>query len=339
MTYAPSASSISRSRGTPLIRRLVVLSALVLAGLPAATATAAPAAPTVSVSASPTLIYPARDGYLDATTVSASVDTLTTASAQVVTSTGSPVKTLPTSGTGLEHSFTWNGTDDSGAVVRAGTYAVIVTATDAESQTATDQVAITVRPEKLTWVTWTRTLTPKQAAKTRRVGACASLRGDVNGWRGGFGFWSNSRCNGGVGDRSFVQVAFSSRVPTAGVFSYGAYRVDTVGRANRSVPRSTGVIGLFRASDETFPKLTVMRSGYRSHPSNTLQGNTAVAPDGWVAWNVLTGKGNRWDVRKFTVRLAVKVLRKPTAGVAAQSPSISSGPTTGDTTLGFVPTR
>lgn len=313
-----------------------MLSALVLAGLPAATATAATAAPTVTGSASPTIIYPAVDGYRDSTTVSASVDVMSSVSAQVLTSTGFVVKTLPASPAGLEHSFAWNGTNTAGRLIPAGSYTVRLTATDEASQTGTTDVAVTVRSEKLTWVTWTRTLTPKQADKDRLVGSCSALRGNVNGWTGAYGFWSNSRCNGGTDERSYVEVAFGSRVPTAGVFSYGAYRVDTVGRANASRPTSRGAIALFRASDGGFPKVNLMRSDYRTHVSSTLQGNTAVAPGGWVGWNVFTGEGHRWDARKFTVRLAIKVLRKPSAGFAAESPTITGDSRTGGTTQGFV---
>lgn len=294
-------------------------------------------APSVDLVASPTWLYPERDGYRDYTDLrSVSSEA---GSARVVIrrdATGVAVRVVDLAEAQTAHGFRWWGTYASGTRVPSGLYTATVTYTDAGDSTGTASVRLNVRPEKLTWVTWTRTLTPKQAAKGRFIGACSALRGNVNGWSGGFGFWSNSRCNGGVGDRSYVEAAFSSRVPTQGVFSYGAYRVDTVGRANASRPTSRGGIGLYRASDGTFPKLNLMRSNYRSHPSSSLQGNTAVSPAGWVRWNVFAGEGHRWDARRFTVRLAIKVLRKPSSGFAAQTPPVTGDSTAAGATRAFI---
>lgn len=266
----------------------------------------------IAATAFPTVIYPEIDRYRDSTDLTVRTRDGAVLSAEVIRSaTGAVVRDLAEEG-GLyrfDHALTWDGHTTTGAVAPAGAYIVRLRAEDASGNVATRDVSLTVRSGRLTWVTWTRTLTPGQALKHRNVGGCSSLRPGVNGWSGGLGLWSNTTCLGGSGPRSVAEAVYSSVVPKAGVFAYGDYSVTTTGRAATSRPGSTGTIALYRADPGDFPKRTTLPARYGATTSHVLRGSTAVMPEGSVAWSTYALAGHRYDVRSFVVRLKIRVIR------------------------------
>lgn len=267
--------------------------------------------PTISsADASPSVVYPERDGYRDTSTLNVSTADRAHLSADIVrVATGAVVRTVVEEGDAdFSHSLVWDGRTTAGLLAPAGAYVARLRAIDDAGNVVLRDLPLTVRGERLTWVTWSRTLTPGQALKHRNVGACSSLRPGVNGWRGGLGLWSNTRCRG-TGQRSVAEAIYTSKVPRAGVFDYGAYSVTTRGRSDASRPGSRGVISLYRAVVEDFPRYSSLPARYTATRSHVLEGSTAVSPEGWVGWSTFVSGGNRYDVRSFVVRLRIQVLR------------------------------
>lgn len=266
----------------------------------------------IVATASPTVIYPEIDRYRDSTDLTVATRDRAVLSAEVIRgATGAVVRDLAEEGGvyRFDHALTWDGHTSTGTVAPAGAYVVRLRAEDAAGNVATRDVSLTVRSGRLTWVTWTRTLTPGQALKHRNVGGCSSLRPGVNGWTGGLGLWSNTTCLGGSGPRSVAEAVYSSVVPKAGVFAYGDYSVTTTGRAATSRPGSTGTISLYRADPGDFPKRTTLPARYGATTSHVLRGSTAVMPEGSVGWSTYALAGHRYDVRSFVVRLKIRVIR------------------------------
>lgn len=202
--------------------------------------------------------------------------------------------------------LTWSGTNNSGRVVREGTYDIRYELSDAVGNTSvSNSVSATVSRKRLVWNWWTKKVTPAASMVDRHVGRCSTLsRPSARGWAGSIGLYSNTRCRS-ASDPSLVATVHSVRVPRAR--EYGRLRVAVDGGAATSAPRSVAVLryltdrGRWEAPAQLDPSL-------RHHPGQTAWGDYFIRPHRRFVWAVATARGAQYDVKLFTVKVWYMVL-------------------------------
>lgn len=266
-----------------------------------------------SVTSSASTFYPYPDGYHDTVNaqVAAPADGGGTGTLQVRSSTGAVVRTFTNRTLVDGTTVSWNGTNNGGKRVPAGRYRFRTILTDAAGNTDTDTSSpFTVSAKRLVVKHFRTVVTAQRSLVENDSGRCSSLRKPgLELGAGSVGYYSESKCTGRPRDGS--QLAFGIhlvKVPSA--VSYGTLAMRAYGRAAK--PRSRAIAFLVNS--------TGANSG--SGPSHWLTGAA-----GWhsmgsyaksrnyiqagrrVAWAVVEGGGLRYDVSKFEVTLAYKVLQ------------------------------
>lgn len=202
---------------------------------------------------------------------------------------------VPWAATSLLGLADWDGRDDAGVVVPAGSYTVV--AVDALGNPSPITRTVTVSHAKGVLHTYRRTVSAAGSTIDKYVGRCSTLRRpSLRGWSGSLGYYSNSRCRR-TSRASTVSTLNAFRLPRTSAVRYLDARVDTYGGASRRVPRSHGLIRLWAADEWTSFEEVSRRVGTHTGPRRP----GAVDGDRWVVWNFATALGNRYDVKSFTV--------------------------------------
>ena len=211
-------------------------------------------APTVTgVTAATDTVFPAVDGYRDTTTltVSGQVEQWRPASVQVRNALGDTVRTLSVTdlapGDGVA-TVTWDGTDEAGNVVPAGTYSLRARATDGTGNTSdwVDGTTLTVDGRRLTTLTWTKAVSATDSLLMSSVGRCSVLRRpSAHRWAESIGLLSGYRCRSRRS--AYLRVSTQHRVTLPTIAAPGSYRtvaVSVYGGAAKTKPAQHGLDAL-----------------------------------------------------------------------------------------------
>lgn len=303
-----------------------VVAAAAVAGAATISAPAAAAPPdrtppvVQASSASPATFYPVVDGFRDTKRVDFVVTDETTTAHTVLTIdvVGGPdnasLRTYTRSQVApIQDSWQWDGRTTEGTLAPAGTYQMLVSATDPDGNVSESYgIPVTVSHARLVTKSFRRTVRAAGSKVDQFVGGCSALRRpSARGWTGSLGLYSNTRCRSD-GQRSVVATAHAIRVPRAFQNRYGSLTVKLYGGAARSRPSSKALLEYLRVRDKEW-----VQDKFVGSPVGTKSGNTATAglfvheksTEPWVAWGLMTAVGHRYDVRDFTVVLTYTVLQ------------------------------
>jgi hypothetical protein len=326
------------------VTRLPILALPAVLAVGLATSTLAPAGAAPPDDTVPTIevlgarwqkVYPAADGYRDATRVSytttdafdTAVDVTVTVSDGAANVLGSQVLTaVPT---GSEAIFQWDGSDLAGGALTAGDYTLTFTASDVAGNTSTaDAITLAVDEGRLVTKTYKNSITAKRSIVEKDVRRCGDLRGPVRGWRQSLGYYANARCNRS-GVASVAATVNGMYVPKAfkdadrGSF-YKNITVKTYGGNARQRPGAEGYLQYWNYADQKWFAGTTMGSRVGNHAGASRAAKPMVVPNGdkpYVIWSMLTANGHWYDVKKFSVVMKYQVMKRP----AVEAPAVPAG--------------
>lgn len=227
-----------------------------MSGVPASAETPDKTPPVVQASSSsPGTFYPVVDGYRDTKRVDFTVTDENTSDHTVLTidvvgTDNAPIRqyvrgqVAPYSG-----SWAWDGRTSGGTLAPAGTYSMLISATDPAGNVSEPfAVPVTLSPKRLVNKTMRRTVRAAGSKVDQYVGRCSTLRRpSARGWVGSLGLYSNTRC-GSNDERSLVATAHAVRVPKAFQNRYGSLVVKVYGGAARSRPNSRALLEYLRSA-------------------------------------------------------------------------------------------
>jgi hypothetical protein len=165
---------------------------------------------------------------------------------------------------------------------------------------------VNVNDAKVVTVTRAVTVTPSGSRIGGRVGACSTRRTpSLHGWAGSTSYLSNNRCRTTF-DASIVWTV--NRVRLASAVKYRWVRLGWYGgptTASTHDRASAAVYGVDNGTPQGwFNSLDFMAGQYLpSLPASQ------VVKDRYVSWGFQTDRGNRYDVKSFTITYRSDVLR------------------------------
>lgn len=196
-----------------------------------------------------------------------------------------------------EHAV-WNGRDESGHVVPAGTYTVA--SVDPLGNKSALSRTVTVSHANGVLKTFKKTVTVGGSKVDSLVGRCSTLKNPASrGWSGSRGYYANSRCKSTRGNDSVVITVHAAQLPSA--VKYGTFRVDTYGGASRGYRGSQATVMYSRASDDTPVAIRTLGSTLGTHTGATVSESPLLYPGRTVLWSVGTANFNHYDIKNFTV--------------------------------------
>lgn len=203
----------------------------------------------------------------------------------------------------------WDGTDDRGKVLPPGAYVLRGWTIDSlGNESAIGSARLRISPERLVRRTLRRTVTPAASVVDTTVGRCSRLaRPAARGWRGSFGYYTNTRCTRRARD-GIVGTVHRLRVPRAA--RYDTLRVSVFGGAARSRPGSQLFLDHLSVDRKWESRDARIRHHLGLHAGPGRSGEDLVQDDRLVYWAVYTGGGASYDVKSFTVTLTYDVLRR-----------------------------
>ena len=264
--------------------------------------TTAQAPPTLT--ATPGTFYPYVDGYRDTTKLSytgqepySRVDLFVRNAANA---------TVRAKQILVPADASWNGRNNVGSRVPAGVYNVFVRVIDSVGNLSYSPTAsVTVSDKKLLTITRAVTVTPKASIVTGVTGACSTRRTpSLHGWAGSTGYLSNTRCR-----TTFAasRVWTHNQVHLPSAVTYHWVRLGWYGGPTKAATRDRAIATLY-GTDNTaqgwFSSVDYMAAQYI--PS--VKGSRVVKA-GDVSWGFQTDRGNRYDVKSFTITYRADVLR------------------------------
>lgn len=269
-------------------------------------------------------VFPARDGYRDATrigfTVSDAVDAAVDVRVVVTDDADQPVGETLLAGvpTGVATELDWRGTDFRGGRLGAGNYTLTFSATDAAGNTSGPAArTITVDEGRLVTRTYKVSGTAQQSLVERDVRRCGTLKNKVRGWRGSFGYYANGRCSAS-GAPSVAATVNGAYVPEAFRDGDRAYYknivVKTFGGNARQRPGAKGTLQYWNYADQEWFAAKTMSSRVTTHAGQSKAANPMVVTGEdrpYVIWSMLTANGHWYDVKKFSVVLKYQVMKRP----------------------------
>lgn len=201
---------------------------------------------------------------------------------------------------------TWNGRRNDGSRVREGNYFVRLRVVDNLGNVGLSPVApVTVSDKKLVTVTKAVTVTPKASRVGGVVGACSTRRTpSLHGWAGSTGYLSNTRCRTTF-NASIVWTHNQVKLPRA--VTYRDVRLGWYGGPTKAASHHRAIATLYRKDGTPqgwFSSVDYMASQYIPWVKGWR-----VVDDGVVSWGFQTGRGNRYDVKSFTITYRADVLR------------------------------
>lgn len=264
--------------------------------------------PTVALSLSSPTVYPVVDGYLDTIAVKVTADESSSIDVAVLDANLVRRASWSISAVaGTTYTRTFNGRSNVGALLPAGRYHVVASATDPAENVGQRLKPLTIDMKQLVLKTFKRTFGPSTILGAKFVGKCSVLRSpSLRGWRGSLGYYSNKRCKG----REFVDTVAESDhgpwVPLSFQGKYGTLRVTAYGGAATKRPGSKGGIWYYRPGGQTWLRAGTLGSAVRSYPMVKVQATPYINYDDgrpYVWFAVGAVEGNWYDVKTLTVEL------------------------------------
>lgn len=274
--------------------------------------------PVVTLSRSLTTFYPYPDGYRDTVTAKMTVNETVGYTAKVVTATGTLVRTLgsSTSFTGTT-SYTWNGYNNAGTRV-SGTFYIRIEAKDKAGNATTAQISVAASAKKLTWKTYSRTVTAADALDYKYVGSCSTLKAPARSdWSESRGLRSNVRCKA-PGDSAKATV-YTENVKCLPKSVDGNYRNLSLkhygGRPKGYTKDVYLVTTVLRPSDWSTRQRHQFGNSIKwktmasvASPNSLIQSRTSTQYCPAVWWTAGLNSSSRYDVWKYSVGIQYRVL-------------------------------
>ena len=208
---------------------------------------------------------------------------------------------------------TWDGTDEAGHLVPAGTYSLHARATDGAGNTSdwVDGGTLTVDGRRLTTLTWKKAVSATDSLLTSSVGRCSVLRRpSAHLWAESIGLLSGYRCRSRAPAYLLVSTQHRLTVPT--VASPGSYRTARGQRLRRRRQDQAQQHGF----DALLQQDQRRRSGAHDEREGGLPRRVAgrtppavVRSDHTVRWGTYTSAYRQYDVKHFLVTLTYTALR------------------------------
>lgn len=200
----------------------------------------------------------------------------------------------------------WNGRDDAGVRVPAGHYTVRIRVYDAVHNLGFSPAAeVAVSAKKVVTVTKAITVTPAASRIDGQTGSCSTRRTpSAHGWAGSTGYLSNTRCRNGF-NASIVWTL--NRVKLASAVKYYWVRLGWFGGPTRAATHDRAIATLYGTDSSAqgwFSSLDYLAGQYIPQ----LAGSKVVKA-GYVSWGFQADRGNRYDVKSFTITYKADVLR------------------------------
>ena len=178
--------------------------------------------------------------------------------------------------------FTWDGTDQAGHLVPAGTYSLHARATDTAGNTGdwVDGGTVTVDSRRLTTLTWQKAVSATDSLLTTSVGRCSVLRRpSAHLWAESIGLLSGYRCRSSRAADLLVSTQHRLTVPTvAAPGSYRTLAVSVYGGAARTKPSSTGSMRYF-SNANVAGQVRTMTAKVGYHPAAAVNAASLVRAD------------------------------------------------------------
>jgi hypothetical protein len=270
--------------------------------------------PTVTMETTEALFYPVADNYLDTLHYRFQVSEQATGIVRVVDETGHTVRSLGSTAVdaGAWNSGVWNGRNNSGVYVSAGTYRVVARGIDGAGNSVEANQAVEVSRAKFKMLTSTKTYTAKRTLNDKFVGSCSSLVSpSSHGWSGSLGYYSQSRCTRTANNASVVIGAHAWWIPEAFNGKYGKLKISAYGGGARGTRSAYAVLGYIRASDNEFLNRVQFPAGLGWHAGQSASAAPFVrtaAGRPFVVWNLGLSEGSRYDVKSFKLQVDYQAL-------------------------------
>lgn len=172
-------------------------------------------------------------------------------------------------------------------------------------------LGVTIQVQRLVTRTFIQTMSATRSKAYSSVGRCSTLATPASrGWSGSLALNSNTKCRKTF-NAGLVVTGHGMYIPHRDVTEYLYFHVSTYSGAGRSRPRSTAALLYAKkngdVSEPSFLGASLKdRSGSDyAAPSFILRDSPGSAP--YVAWYVASSRGNRYDIKNFTVTLSYRV--------------------------------
>lgn len=273
-------------------------------------------APRLSVERSRTGVYPYRDGYADRAAVDVETNEWVRLTMEYVDSSGRVVKTISRSGQ-IDQRFWLTARFDSGSMWPAGSYVLRASAADRSGNERVTERTFNVSHKRLVKKVWRKKFTAADVLTEGGVdvGACSTLkRAARSDWRESRGYYSMTRCR--RPSDSQVATVNAAWVPKALDGRYGDLIISMYGAGARNGGLRNGrnaylTFGYYNAAGKFTSQVQFDgRDGEhwgRRVPAASIIRDKRTSP--YILWWTGLAGGSRYDVKSFTVRLNITVLR------------------------------
>lgn len=263
-------------------------------------------APTGTLNLSAPKIFPEPDGYQDTIDLVGRWYGASSSKLQIVSSSGSVVAQWPGN-----KRLNWEGKDQHGDRLPGGSYTARLVGEDLVGNVAQVSRPLVISDRRLVDRTWTKTFSATNTISSTWVGACSTLHKPAShGWAGSFGLYSQTKCTRPA--QSPVVVYSGVWLPHSTGDSYGNVSISMYGGTSRGSSSAYVVLGLRRASDESFQDRAQFAGGMGWHRMPSINATPYVRYDEgrpFVIWQTGLSEGSHYDVKSYKVSVKYSVLR------------------------------
>lgn len=274
--------------------------------------------PVVTLSRNLTTFYPYKDGYRDTVTAKFTVNETVGFTAKVVTAGGALVRTLGSSSSfSGTTSYAWNGYNNAGTRV-SGTYYIRVETKDRAGNATAAQISVAASAKKLTWKTYSRTVTAADALNYKYVGSCSTLKAPARSdWSESRGLRSNVRCKAsGTSSKATVYTENVKCLPKSVDGNYRNLSLKHYGGRPKGYTKNVYMVShVLRPSDWTSRQRHQFGNSIKwktmasvASPNSLIQSRTSTQYCPAVWWTAGLNSSSRYDVWKYSVGIQYRVL-------------------------------
>ena len=274
--------------------------------------------PVVTLSRNLTTFYPYKDGYRDTVTAKFTVNETVGFTAKVVTAGGTLVRTLGSSSSfSGTTSYAWNGYNNAGTRV-SGTYYIRVETKDRAGNATAAQISVAASAKKLTWKTYSRTVTAADALNYKYVGSCSTLKAPARSdWSESRGLRSNVRCKAsGTSSKATVYTENVKCLPKSVDGNYRNLSLKHYGGRPKGYTKNVYMVStVLRPSDWASLQKHQFGNSVKwktmasvASPNSLIQSRTSTQYCPAVWWTAGLNSSSRYDVWKYSVGIQYRVL-------------------------------
>lgn len=274
--------------------------------------------PVVTLSRNLTTFYPYKDGYRDTVTAKFTVNETVGFTAKVVTAGGTLVRTLGSSSSfSGTTSYVWNGYNNAGTRV-SGTYYIRVETKDNAGNATNAQISVAASAKKLTWKTYSRTVTAADALNYKYVGSCSTLKAPARSdWSESRGLRSNVRCKASASSsKATVYTENVKCLPKSVDGNYRNLSLKHYGGRPKGYTKNVYMVStVLRPSDWATRQKHQFGNSVKwktmasvASPNSLVQSRTSTQYCPAVWWTAGLNSSSRYDVWKYSVGIQYRVL-------------------------------